>query len=225
MKSFAGIGRRLDRSARFQFEDPCDCTLQPLPISLSGHTRPKPRTDDCSLTRHPMEGRWRRSPEARGWGRLPGAGWRFASQMGIIPGISGTGPYRQVLAHTQRFQARIIPSVLSSKGVKKVPKREPAPIPVHGYNIESRALDGSAGGAIRWGKARRSGVAVLGLVERASWEDGTVDAPVLNRDDSLVHHRGEARAVPGPVSHVGCWRGKRPPGPCSRCRRRKGRRH
>ena len=44
-------------------------------------------------------GRWR-SRKVTGLGHLPGAGWRFASQMGIIPGISGTGPYRQVLAST-----------------------------------------------------------------------------------------------------------------------------
>ena len=40
------------------------------------------------------------SQEAAGSGRLPGGGWRFASQKGIITGIFGTGPYRPVLANT-----------------------------------------------------------------------------------------------------------------------------
>lgn len=81
------------------------------------------------------------------------------------------------------------------KSGRKVPEREVAGIPVHGYGIESGPGRVSGLVILRW-NANPPGLGP-GAWSRAPAGDGTVDAPGLTRDDRSVHHGIEPRAVLG----------------------------
>ncbi len=99
-----------------------------------------------------------------------------------------------------RISARIIPYVLSSKGGEKCPKGN-QPKSLYTGMTSNPALDGSPEGRSSGGMRDRRGCGPPPSGSRRRG-DRVIDAPILTRDDALVHQGGELRAVLGPVNHV-----------------------